>query len=173
MSHFISKGNPEVSGLYKIDRDKQGIAYRYYDAKKKVWARPDYDPYIANELKGTDPLVGFFPWVGPLTLRPKQEVMPEPEPKPRGRPKKVVAEVKVEEVKVESKPTKNKKGVKVKMSVGTTKTAHSNGTVFYREDRKKWVVMIDSKQPCARPTPEGCIKWLKKKYPDITPNILR
>ena len=164
MSHFISKGNPEVSGLYKIDRDKQGIAYRYYDAKKKVWARPDYDPYIANELKGTDPLVGFFPWVGPLTLRPKQEVMPEPEPKPRGRPKKVVDEVKAEEVKVESKPTKNKKGVKVKMSVGNTKTAHSNGTVFYREDRKKWVAVWNGKQEAARDTAEQCLKFLKKKY---------
>lgn len=167
MDSFVSKGNPEVTGLYKIDRGPQGISYRYYDAKKKKWARPDYDPYVANELKGTEPIVGFFPWVGPINLRPKQEVMPEPEPKRPGRPKKVVADVQaapVDTPKPKSKAGRPKKGTTVKMSTGTSKQTMDNGTIFFRDDRKKWVAVWDGKQEAARDTAEACLKFLKKKY---------
>ena len=161
MDSYVSKGNPEVSGLYKIDRGMQGVAYRHYDAKKKKWARPDYDPYVANDLKGTEPIVGFFPWAGPINLRPKQEVMPDPEPKPRGRPKKVVADVTPEPV-VKSKAGRPKKSAKVNMAVGSN--VKENGIIFYREDRKKWVAVWDGKQEAARDSIEACQKFLKKKY---------
>jgi hypothetical protein len=165
MDNFISKGNPEVSGLYKIDRDKQGISYRYYDAKKKKWSRPDYDPYTANELKDTDPLVGFFPWCGPLRLRPKEEVMSEPEVKRPGRPKKVLVapSESVEDVPKPTKAPKPKKGVKMKMSTGTNPSM-ADGTIFFRQDRNKWVVLWNGKQEAARDTVEACQKFLKKKY---------
>jgi hypothetical protein len=41
---------------------------------------------------------------------------------------------------------------------------HPDGTVFYREDRQKWVAMYAGKQEAARPTAEACLKFLKKKY---------
>jgi hypothetical protein len=45
-----------------------------------------------------------------------------------------------------------------------TKTTHPDGTVFFREDRQKWIAMMNSKQEAARPTPEACLAFLKKKY---------
>ena len=44
------------------------------------------------------------------------------------------------------------------------KTIHPDGTVFYREDRQKWVAMMNGKQEAARPTAEACLAFLKKKY---------
>lgn len=41
---------------------------------------------------------------------------------------------------------------------------YENGTVFFREDRNKWVAVWNNKQEAARPTKEGCIKFLLKKY---------
>ncbi len=45
-----------------------------------------------------------------------------------------------------------------------TKTTHPDGTVFFREDRQKWIAMMNGKQEAARPTPEACLAFLKKKY---------
>jgi hypothetical protein len=41
---------------------------------------------------------------------------------------------------------------------------HPDGTVFFREDRQKWIAMMNGKQEAARPTPEACLSFLKKKY---------
>jgi len=53
---------------------------------------------------------------------------------------------------------------KVGSIVKGTKTTHPDGTVFYREDRQKWIAMMNGKQEAARPTPEACLAFLKKKY---------
>lgn len=53
--------------------------------------------------------------------------------------------------------------------VAKVKVKHPDGTIFFREDRQKWVVVIDGKQPAARPTKEGVVKWLAAKHPDIQP----
>ena len=45
-----------------------------------------------------------------------------------------------------------------------SKTVHPDGTVFFREDRQKWIAMWNGKQEAARPTPEACLAFLKKKY---------
>ena len=45
-----------------------------------------------------------------------------------------------------------------------SKTLHPDGTVFFREDRQKWIAMMNGKQEAARPTPEACLAFLKKKY---------
>jgi hypothetical protein len=45
-----------------------------------------------------------------------------------------------------------------------TKTLHPDGAVWFREDRQKWVAMMNDKQEAARPTPEACLSFLKKKY---------
>jgi hypothetical protein len=162
MTNYIKSGDPEVSGLYRIDRGAQGIAYRYFDAKTKKWARPSYDPFEANELKGTEPLLGFFPWIGPLNLKPKREVVPEPVPKKRGRPKKSeVIKMENEIMSSEVAPVKPVKSVKPTK----TKTKDiADGTIMFRADRNKWVAVWGGKQEAARDTPEACVKFLTKKY---------
>jgi hypothetical protein len=86
------------------------------------------------------------------------------------------AKAKPEKVKTaKAKPAKVK-GVTAKLvvtTVGNTKvgsivkgakTVHPDGTVFFREDRQKWVAMWNGKQEAARPTAEACLAFLKKKY---------
>ena len=160
--NFVSDCNPTVSALYLVDRGMQGKHYRWYDADKDQWSMCGWTMQEAldNRDKVVD-IVGFFPWAGPINLRPKQEVMPDPVPKPRGRPKKVVADVTPEPV-VKSKAGRPKKSAKVNMAVGSN--AKENGTIFYREDRNKWVVLWDGKQEAARDSIEACQKFLKKKY---------
>jgi len=159
MVNYIKSGNPEVSGLYRIDRGAQGIAYRYFDASIKQWSRPSYDPFEANELKGTEPILGFFPWVGPLNLKPKQEVVPESVPKKRGRPKKSeVIKMQNETMLVEVKTIKSK-------AKPVTKTKDvADGTIFFRADRNKWVAVWGGKQEAARDTAEACVMFLTRKY---------
>ena len=55
-----------------------------------------------------------------------------------------------------------KKTGTVNMAVGSN--VKENGTIFYREDRNKWVVLWDGKQEAARDSIEACQKFLKKKY---------
>lgn len=162
MTNYIKSGDPEVSGLYRIDRGAQGIAYRYYDAKAKKWSRPSYDPFEANELKGTEPIVGFFPWVGPLNLKPKREVVPEPVPKKRGRPKK--SEVIKMENQVNTVTAVTPKATKVAKPAKAKTKDIADGTIFFRTDRNKWVAVWGGKQEAARDTAEACVKFLTKKY---------
>lgn len=51
-----------------------------------------------------------------------------------------------------------------KITSKKTVQKYENGTVFFREDRAKWVAVWNNKQEAARPTKEGCISFLKKKY---------
>lgn len=51
-----------------------------------------------------------------------------------------------------------------KITSKTTTPKYENGTVFFREDRQKWVAVWNNIQEAARPTKEGCIKFLMKKY---------
>jgi len=53
---------------------------------------------------------------------------------------------------------------KVGSIVKGSKTVHTDGTVFFREDRQKWIAMWNGKQEAARPTAEACLAFLKKKY---------
>lgn len=62
--------------------------------------------------------------------------------------------------------------VKAPKAPKTAKVTHPDGTVFYRADREKWVVVVDGKQPAARPTKEAVVKWLAAKFPDIKPTII-
>lgn len=51
-----------------------------------------------------------------------------------------------------------------KITANKTVQKYENGTVFFREDRQKWVAVWNNIQEAARPTKEGCIKFLMKKY---------
>jgi glucan-binding YG repeat protein len=41
---------------------------------------------------------------------------------------------------------------------------YENGTVYFREDRNKWIAIWNNIAEAARPTKEGAINFLKKKY---------
>jgi hypothetical protein len=96
------------------------------------------------------------------------------EPKVKPERLKTAKAMKVKPAKaVSAKLVISKVGnVTVGSIVKGTKTVHPDGTVFYREDRQKWVCVIDGKQPAARPSKEAVINFLKKKYPNIQPVII-
>jgi regulator of RNase E activity RraA len=162
----FSSEKPTKSALYYVDRGAQGKYYRYYNAETDTWSLcgSDFAEAVANMDKPSP--VGFFPWVGPMTG-----------PNFKGQ----VVTVKTEEgneVVVDGKskkpallPTKKKPA---KAAVGKlspvpvpkypSKVVHPDGTVFYREDRQKWVAVVGGRQEAARPTAEACLNFLMKKY---------
>jgi hypothetical protein len=67
---------------------------------------------------------------------------------------------------IKAKPVKAPvapKVVKPKV-VKPAQIVHPDGTVFFREDRKMFIAMWNGKQEAARPTVEGCLGFLKRKY---------
>ena len=159
----FSTGTPSVSGLYKVDRDKLGTAFRFYNAESGQWGRCGYDATEAMAWREAKTAVGEFPWQGPLKA-PKVEANTQFQ-SPSAIALAVVAKVE-----------KAEKAAKVKVAkVGNTKVglvqakapkqpAYADGTVFFRADRQKWVAVWNGKQEAARPTMEGCLSFLKKKY---------
>jgi hypothetical protein len=148
---------PTVSALYLVDRAKQGKYYRYYNAESDTWGMCGVDMQEALDRKDKDTGIGFFPWVGPLT-GPNFN-------------RQLVVNVPVEEVKAKGKPVKPAKPVApikpvkpVKTKKSATNPGYVNGTVYFREDRQKWVAIWNGKQEAARPTKEGALAFLKKKY---------
>jgi hypothetical protein len=164
--NFNSDGNPTMSALYLVDRDKQGKAYRWYDAETDTWGMCGMDMNEALDNKDKT-AVGFFPWVGPLT-GPKFEAKSpvlyvEEDGKKVKAPKKVKpASKRMAKSKLVITQVGNTKVGSIVKSSG--KVSHPDGTVFFREDRQKWVAMWSGKQEAARPTAEACIAFLKKKY---------
>jgi len=161
---FVKSGNPTMTALYLVDRDKQGKAYRWFNVETDTWGMCGMDMNEALDNKDKT-AVGFYPWVGPLT-GPKFEAK---------SPVHVVTDDKPTKAKpVKKKMAKQRGTAKLVISqVGNTKvgsivrgdkTVHPDGTVFYRADRNKWIAMWNGKQEAARPTPEACLAFLKKKY---------
>ena len=126
----FSSEKPPASALYLVDRDKQGKYYRYYNAETDTWGTCGADMNEALAGKDTPSPVGFYPWVGPLTGK-------------KFNPNKPVKNVETDVQLITSveplieKPVKPAKPIVTK----TTKTVHPDGTIFYREDRQKWVVI--------------------------------
>ena len=150
---FNTDSNPTVSALYLVDRDKQGKAYRWFNAETDQWGMCGTDMNEALDNKDKT-AVGFFPWVGPLTgknFKPKSPVHVVTEDKP----------TKVKPAK--KRMAKSTAAPKVK-TPKAAKVTHPDGTVFFRADRNKWVAMWAGKQEAARPTVEACLAFLKKKY---------
>ena len=170
---FTSDRNPTASAIYLVNRDKQGKYYRYFNAETGTWSMCGSTLQEATDYKDkpSPDAVGFFPWVGPLT---GPNYVTESTKVRSG--KKVVASKKVVAPVVVSTPVEKIKKPKAKLvvtKVGNTtvgsivkgsKTVHPDGTVFFREDRQKWIAMMGGKQEAARPTPEACLAFLKKKY---------
>ena len=163
-SFTFNTHKPTVSALYLVDRGAQGRWYRWYNAQTDQWGRCgiDMDEAVQNKDKTA---LDFFPWVGPLTgpnfktNKPVVEVTDTPAPK-------------ATKVKQPAKKMAKMRGVK--QVIGDTKVysimkskakiVHPDGTVWFREDRQKWVAQWNGKQEAARPTVEACLKFLTKKY---------
>jgi hypothetical protein len=162
---FVSDGNPSSSALYLVDRGSQGKWYRWYDAKTDQWGRCGADMQEALDHKDSTG-VGFFPWVGPLTgpklntKAPVETVVEDKAPPKASKPAKKMAKQRGAKLVV-SKVGNVTVGSIVKPA---GKTVHPDGTVWFREDRQKWVAMWNGKQEAARPTAEACLKFLTKKY---------
>lgn len=163
MTDFTKVGNPTKSGVYMVDRGPLGTPCRYYNATTDAWSLCVYGVEEALSVKDIPTAIGFLPWKGPVKAQPKAS--PSPVAALVGRPSaKALAIV----AKAEAK-TKAPKVPKVKTE---TKATYADGTVFFREDRNKWMVAMDGKTPCARPTKEAAVAWLTKKYPSIKPTFI-
>ena len=90
----------------------------------------------------------------------KRETKPVPK---APKASKVEKAPKVEKVEKPAKVAKAPKVAKV-----TKADIHPDGTVFFRADRQKWIAMLNGKQEAARPTKEGCVKFLEKKGFDMS-----
>lgn len=163
----FNDGKPTKSALYLVDRGMQGRWYRYYNAETEQWGACGSDMNSALDGKdnySTYEVVGFFPWVGPLTgpnfnpNKPMHEISQDDEPTvktPKAKPVKMAKAISTPKVKVPKAP----------------RQTHADGTVFYRADRGKWVAVYNGKQEAARPTAEACLAFLKKKY-NVTGTVI-
>ena len=169
-TNFITDRNPTTSGLYIVDRDKLGQPCRWYNKDKDQWSLCAYGAEDALAVKDVPTAIGFLPWKGPVSVKDVPKAVPQVALVAGGPSKKALAIVAKAEAKMAKAPkvTKAPKVAKAK----TTKVVHPDGTVFFREDRQKWVVVVDGKQPAARPTKEGVIKWLQSKHPELKPIIV-
>lgn len=173
-------GKPPQTAMYLVDRGMQGKYYRWYDADTDTWSMCGSDMTEALSFVGRPSPVGFFPWVGPMTgpkFDPSKPVLTVTEDTPKAPKAPKVAKVKPAARKMARQRTAKLIISKVgNTTVGSivkgSKTVHPDGTVFFREDRQKWVCVIDGKQPAARPTKEAVINFLKKKYPNIQPVVI-
>jgi hypothetical protein len=157
---YNTKGNPAKTGVYQVDRGALGTPFRFYNADTDAWSLTVYSAAEAVAVKDVPSAIGFLPWVGPVKVEdaPVVALVSGPAMKVTkvGNTKVGLVQAKAPKSKVE-KPTKVK---------------HADGTIFFREDRQKWVVVVDGKQPAARPTKEGVVNWLATKHPEVKPTFL-
>lgn len=171
-ANFTADRNPTTSGLFVVDRGPLGQPCRWYSKDTDAWSLCAYGAEDALAVKDIPTAIGFLPWKGPVSVKD----VPKPVPVVAlvagvdrvKAPKLKVA--KVGNTKVGLVQPKAPKVAKVK-ATKSAKVTHPDGTIFFRTDRSKWVVVIDGKQPAARPTKDGVVKWLASKHPDIVPTF--
>ena len=119
---FNRDGNPTVSALYLVDRDKQGKYYRWFNAETDQWGMCGADMNEALDNKDKPSPVGFFPWVGPLTGKnfvPKSPVhVVDEDGKPTKKPAKKMAKQRTAVVAAPKAPK-------------APKSTHPDGTVWF------------------------------------------
>ena len=147
---FNTDENPTEPGVYLVDRgDKfKGHWYRYYDGKGN-WG------LMFETFQGA---FGYREQISPLELLPWRAI------RQRTAEEMVTPEVQEKPTKV-SKVKKDKLvTAKVPKVPKVTKPKGSDGTVFFRTDRNKWVAVMNGKQEAARDSKEGALAFLFKKY---------
>jgi hypothetical protein len=176
-ANFTADRNPTTSGLFVVDRGPLGQPCRWYDKATDAWSLCAYGAEDALAVKDIPTAIGFLPWKGPVSVKD----VPKPVPQValvagsmrKGKTLDVVASgPSAKALAIVAKAeAKMAKAPKVK-TPKASKVTHADGTIFFREDRQKWVVVVDGKQPAARPTKEGVVKWLTAKFPAIKPTFL-
>ena len=162
----FNSGTPTKSAMYYVDRGAQGKYYRWYDAETDTWSLCGSDFAEATANIDKESPVGFFPWIGPMTgpnFTGKVVIVNTDE----GNEQVISGKTKKPKLlPVKKKPAKAASGVLSPMPTAKypSKASHPDGTVFYREDRQKWVAVVGGKQEAARPTAEACLNFLMKKY---------
>lgn len=164
MIEFEKQAMPKESGLYVIDREKAGKYFRYYNAETKSWGFCSFDKKEAYEKRDAFSGVGFFGWSGPVKIDDLESTKNIQTEAP------VVAKLPLASKKSKTVAPKQQTVVKkprtrtASKAPKTDKPTHANGTIFYRQDRAKWVAVWDGKQEAARNSAEACMAFLKKKY---------
>ena len=151
---FNSGVNPIHSGLYVVDRgEKLGTPYRWFDAESQEWSRCEYLMEDVMQAKGKTGALGFLPWRGPVKVLAKQPMTVE-----------LVAETETVKVAKPAKAPKAPKAVKVaNVKVKIAKVVYADGTIFFREDRQKFMAVFGGAPAAARPTIEAAKSFLLKK----------
>ena len=168
-TNFTADRNPTTSGLYIVDRGPLGTPCRYFNKDTDAWSLCAYGAEDALAVKDVPTAIGFLPWKGPVSVKDVPKAVPVVALVASGPSKKALAIVaKAEASMPKLKAPKVAKAPKTK----TAKVTHADGTIFFREDRQKWVVVMDGKQPAARPTKEGVVKWLASKFPEVKPTFI-
>ena len=166
-ANFTADRNPTTSGLFVVDRGPLGQPCRWYDKATDAWSLCAYGAEDALAVKDIPTAIGFLPWKGPVSVKDVPKPVPVAALVAGGPSKKALAIV----AKAEANMAKAPKVAKTPKTK-TAKVTHADGTIFFREDRSKWVVVIDGKQPAARPTKEGVVKWLSKAHPSVVPTFI-
>jgi len=159
MTNFENQSMPSESGLYMINREKLGVWWRYYNAETKDWGFASFDKDEAFGGRERKSPLGFFPWKGPFQFT-KEIAVAEPVTAKLPLASKTSKTVAPKQQTVVKKPRTRI----ASKAPNSTKPTHANGTIFYREDRQKWVAIWDGKQEAARNSAEACMAFLKKKY---------
>jgi hypothetical protein len=169
-ANFTADRNPTTSGLFVVDRGPLGQPCRWYDKATDAWSLCAYGAEDALAVKDIPTAIGFLPWKGPVSVKDVPKPVPQVALVASGPSKKALAIV----AKAEANAVKAAKAPKVAKTpkTKTAKVTHADGTIFFREDRSKWVVVVDGKQPAARPTKEGVVKWLAKAHPSVVPTFI-
>ena len=166
MTDFTKAGNPAKSGVYMVDRGPLGTPCRYYNAETDAWSLCVYGVDEAIAVKDIPTAIGFLPWKGPVKATPK--AAPSPVVALVGGPSAkalaIVAKADAKMLKAVTKPAAK--------APKAPKGTYADGTVFFRTDRNKWMVAMDGKTPCARPTKEAALAWLTKKHPTVVPTFI-
>jgi len=169
-ANFTADRNPTTSGLFVVDRGPLGQPCRWYDKATDTWSLCAYGAEDALAVKDIPTAIGFLPWKGPVSVKDVPKPVPQVALVAGGPSKKALAIVAKAEANMAKAP-KAAKAPKVPKTK-TAKVTHADGTIFFREDRQKWVVVVDGKQPAARPTKEGVVKWLATKHPEVKPTFI-
>lgn len=156
---FNTEENPTEAGVYLVDRgDKfKGNWYRYFDGKN--WC------LMFESYQGA---FGYREQISPLTMLPWRAIRQRTEEEMvaaavQEKPEKA-AKVKKDKLVVAKVTEKVEKVAKAPKAAKVTKTKDTDGTVFFRADRNKWVAVMNGKQEAARDTKEGALAFLLKKY---------
>ena len=157
---FNTGTNPVHTGVYIVDRgEKLGTPLRWFNAETQFWSRCEYTIEDILNAKEKVSTLGFLPWRGPIKVVKPEATVP---PVELVGASEVAKRVIQQSMKAAAK-VKAPKAPKAPKVAKAPKSKIPDGTIFFREDRQKYVAMLNGKQEAARPTINACRAFLIKK----------